>query len=274
MTDSDTPSPESANPESEKTETPAAPSWLTQANITTALAVLAVVLAAAPYVLPPVQAWQVRGGLMAKPGVLVDASKALQKQRVADAAKAATLAIRAHRESIFNDKGDPTIGNGPIKVVEFLDYQCAYCRAAMPAVKDFLAENPDVQLVVKEYPVVHPENSMPLAAIAIQAARAGRYADVHYGFLAHDFHPEIPGAAIAGDVDAITGKAGLNPKALRDGMNDPAIRDQINRTVKLGNDLGIEGTPTFIVGDQMIGGADITALQNAVAAQRALKKPG
>ncbi|HVZ30482.1 MAG TPA: DsbA family protein [Asticcacaulis sp.] len=247
-------------------------SLFTQANITTALAVLAVVLAGAPYMVPQLQSWQVEKGLMARPTVLVDASKALQKQQMAQSAKADRLAINAHRESIFNDKSDPVIGKGPIKVVEFLDYQCAYCRAATPAVRDFLAENPDVQLVVKEYPIVHPDNSAALAALAIAASRAGKYEAVHYGFLGHDFHPEIPNARIAGDVDAITAKAGLDPAALKESMKDPAIQEQINRTINLGISLGINGTPTFIVGDQMVNGADITALQNAVQAQRAASK--
>lgn len=238
-----------------------------QANITTALAVLAVVLAAAPYVAPQVRAWQVQQGLMSRPEMLLTASQALRANQTAKAAAAATQQINAHRNAIFNDPADPVIGKGPIKVVEFLDYQCAYCRAATPAVHAFLAANPDVQLVVKEYPVVHPENSVALAALGIEAYKSGRYEAIHYGFLGHNFHPEAPGN-IEGDVDAIARKAGLDPATLKAGMKDPAIKDQINRTIALGDNLGIDGTPTFVVGDRMINGADITALQAAVAAQR------
>ena len=130
MTDPDTPTTERPAPLSP----PAASrsSWLTQANITTGLAVAALVLAAAPYVVPQLQAWQVRTALLAKPAILQDGFEALQAQKAEQAAMSASEAIKAHHDSIFNDPEDPVIGNprGKIKVVEFLDYLCAYCRAA------------------------------------------------------------------------------------------------------------------------------------------------
>jgi protein-disulfide isomerase len=261
------------DPDTPTTEAPApAPAslfdrLLTQANLTTALAVVAVVLAGASYVVPQVQAWQVKRGLMNNPAMLVDASKALQRKQMAEAAEAASLAIKAHHDSIFNDKNDPVIGKGPIKVVEFLDYQCAYCRAATPAIRDFLNENPDVQLVIKEYPVVHPPVSAALAQVGMAAFRGGHYEPIHYDLL--DATPKSDA-----EMDAILTKAGLDPKTVRDAAISEDVKSHIDRTVTLGSDLGINGTPTFIVGDQMINGADINLLQKAVQAQRSAKKPG
>ena len=240
-------------------------SLFSQANITTGLAVAAVVLAAAPYVVPQIQTWQVRSGLMHKPAVLEDAFEALQTQKAEKAALTSAEAIKAHRDSIFNDKTDPVIGKGPIKVVEFLDYNCAYCRAATPAMKDFLAANPDVQLVVKEYPVVHPPASRTLAAYGYAAFTGGNYAPVHYALLTQQVQTEA-------DMDAILTKAGIDPKAAKAAALSKAVGDQIDRTINLGGDLGINGTPTFIVDDKMVNGADLASLQAAVAAQR--KKAG
>lgn len=254
----ETPSPKPANGLSD---------IFSQANITTGLAALAVVLAAAPYVAPQIRAWEVEKGLLSRPEMLRTASNQLRANEAAKAAVLATQQIKAHHNAIFNDPADPVIGKGPIKVVEFLDYQCAYCRAATPAIKQFLADNPDVQLVIKEYPVVHPENSIALAALGIEAYKSGRYDAIHYGFLDHNFHPEKPGN-IEADVDAIARQAGLDPAGLKSGMNDPAIKDQINKTIDLGGNLGINGTPTFVIGDTLVNGADINALQAAVQAQR------
>ncbi|MEI9904297.1 MAG: DsbA family protein [Asticcacaulis sp.] len=264
MSEPETPTTERVTPR------PAHPLWdvFSQANITTGLAVLAVVLAAAPYVVPKISTYLVEKGLMNKPALLYAANDAYQAQKAKEAAVTATQQIKAHHDAIFNDPSDPVIGAGPIKVVEFLDYQCAYCRAATPQVKAFLAANPDVQLVVKEYPVVHPENSIALAALGIEAFKAGHYEAVHYGFLDHNFHPEISGN-IEGEVSDIVGKAGLDPAALKASMNDPAIKQQINRTIDLGGELGIDGTPTFVIGDTMVNGANMAGLQAAVAAQRA-----
>lgn len=253
---------------------PANPLWdvFSQANITTGLAVLAVVLAAAPYVAPRVSTYLVEKGLMGNVGMLRTASNQLRANDAAQATQLAQQQIKAHHNAIFNDPADPVIGNGPIKVVEFLDYQCAYCRAATPQVKQFLAANPDVQLVVKEYPVIHPQNSIALAAYGIEAYKAGKYEQVHYGFLMHNFHPENPDVKVEGDVNTIIAGAGLDPAVLKAHLNDQDLKDQINRTVDLGSDLGLDGTPAFIVGDTLINGINMAGVQAAVDAQRAAAK--
>ena len=237
-----------------------------QANITTALAVFAAILAVAPYVTPRLQTYIVEKGLMAQPAMLEAANDKLNAQKRAEAAQTSAEAILAPHDSIFNDKLDPVIGNpkAPIKVVEFLDYQCAYCRAATPFVKDFLAANPDVQLVVKEYPVVHGQSSFVLAAYGMAANQQGHYDAVHYAFLTQTLHNQA-------DLEALLTKAGLDVNAATTAAKTPAISDHINKTVALGTDLNITGTPTFIVGDQMVDGADMNALATAVAATRAKK---
>ncbi len=252
MTDSPTP-----------TERPKPSSWLSQANITTALAVVAVVLAATPYVVPQVAAWQVRHGLLAKPAVLQEAFDALQTQKAAQATLTSAEAIKAHRDSIFNDPADPVIGNprGKIKVAEFLDYLCAYCRAGSPQVKAFLEANPDVELVVKEYPVVHPPASVELANIGLAVAKSGHYEEIHYALLDNGLKSE-------GDIDVVLKQQGLDPAAVRTAAKAGAIETHVAKTTDLGSTLGINGTPTFIVGDKMVDGADMTALQAAVVAAR------
>ncbi len=255
MSDTETPA--------SKTETSAP--LFSQANITTGLAVLAVILAGAPYVVPQLQSHLVRNGLMAKPAMVEEAQAALQTERDADAAKQAEVAIAAHHDTIFNDKADPVLGNGPIKVAEFLDYNCAYCRAASPYLKQFLAENPDVTLIVKEYPVVHPPESATLAAYGLAAYGAGKYADVHYALLTEKIHTQA-------DADALMTKAGLDPAQARTAATAPATLEHINRTIMLGSNLGINGTPTFIVGNKMVIGA--SALEAAVKEERARLKKG
>ena len=257
MTDFPTPPSERQNTQTQR------PSWLSQANITTGLALVAVILAAAPYVVPQVQAWQVRHGLLARPAVLQEAFDALQTQKTQQATLTAGEAIKAHRDSIFNDAADPVIGNprGKIKVAEFLDYLCAYCRAGSPQVKAFLEANPDVELIVKEYPVVHPPASVELANIGMAVAKSGHYEEIHYALLDNGLKSE-------GDIDVVLKQQGLDPAAVRTAAKAGAVQGHIAKTIDLGRTLDIEGTPTFIVGDRMVNGADMTALQAAVAAAR------
>ncbi|MBW8733606.1 MAG: thioredoxin domain-containing protein [Asticcacaulis sp.] len=260
-----------SDPQTPETATPdkaskASGTVFSQANITTGLAVLAVILAGAPYVVPQLQAHLVRNGLLERPTMLVDASQKLSADREAEAAKSTETAIAAHHDSLFNDKADPTLGNGPIKVVEFLDYNCAYCRAANPAITQFLADNPDVTLVVKEYPVVHPPESVALAKYALAAYQSGKYADVHGILLTDDQN--------LADLPAITTKAGLDLDKVKADAGSEATAEHIKKTVNLGTSLNISGTPTFIVGNSVVAGADIEKLRAAVDAERTRLKKG
>lgn len=237
-----------------------------QTNITTGLAVLALILAAAPYVVPQLQAHLVRNGLMEKPAVVEEAMQKLSSDREADANRQTELAAAAHHDSIFNDKADPTLGTGPIKLVEFLDYNCAYCRAGEPAIKAFLADNPDVTLVVKQYPVVHPPESIVLAKYALAAYQSGKYAEVHDVLLTDNQN--------LADLKAITAKAGMDLQRVTADAGSAATADHIKKTVMLGTNLGINGTPTFIIGDSVITGTNIEKLKAAVEAERARLKKG
>ncbi len=255
MTDPETPAPDPLKP--------APRALFSQANITTGLALAALILAGAPYVVPQIQAWQVRNGLVSRPAILQEAFEALQAQKAKQATMTAAEAIKAHHDSIFNDPADPVVGNpnGKIKVVEFLDYLCAYCRAASPQVKSFLVANPDVKLIIKEYPVVHPPSSVELAHLGMAVAKSGHYEEIHYALLDNATKTE-------GDIDVVLKQQGLDPAKVRTYAKDGAIEDHVAKTIDLGQTLGINGTPTFIVGDQTINGANLPDLQAAVAAQR------
>lgn len=262
MSDTETP-----EPRAPKAETPARPPALfSQANVTTGLAVLAVILAGAPYVVPQLQAHLVRNGLMEKPAVLEEAMQKLSTDREAEASRSTEAAIAAHHDSIFNDPADPTLGTGPIKIVEFLDYNCAYCRRGEPVIKAFLAENPDVTLVVKEYPVVHPPESIVLAKYGLAAYQNGKYAAVHDVLLTDDQN--------LSDLKTITAKAGLDLARVSADASSQATAEHIKNTVTLGTNLGISGTPTFIVGNTVVAGADVEKLRAAVEAERQRLKKG
>lgn len=262
MSEPDTPAPE-------KPDTDSSPFSLgeifSQANITTALAVLAVILAGAPYVMPRVAGLLTQKGLLSRPAMLTDAARQLQADATRDSEKRMTEQIRAHRDSIFNDPADPVLGKGPIKLVEFMDYQCAFCRAGEPALQQFLKDNPDVQLVVKEYPVVHPPVSVQLAQIGLAAYQAGKYANVHDALLTEQLKSDA-------DLDALLSKAGLDPAATRKAASQADATGHVMKTVTLGENLDITGTPTFIIGEHAINGTNIGALQAAVEAERARRQ--
>ena len=238
----------------------------TQANLTTGLAVFATLLAVAPYALPQLQSFQVQRGLMAHPVMLESAIAKLRADKKAAAAKQATEAVKSHQDSLFADPTDPVLGNpkAQVRVVEFLDYNCGYCRAASPEVKAFLAANPDVAIVVKELPIINA-SSRPLASYALAASLAGHYEEVHYAFM--DSHVKTEQ-----DVFDILTRLRLDPNALKAVAASKDVQEHIDRVTQLSSDLGIDGTPAFVVNGNLINGADLNGLKVAVAAARASKK--
>jgi protein-disulfide isomerase len=158
--------------------------------------------------------------------------------------------------------GDP---NGKITLVEFFDYRCPYCKAAEPGLEKLLAANPDVRLVLKEFPILDVEDqshiSEDAARDALAAIPQGRYAQVHNALLAEHHLDE---AAIH-DVLSRNGVDLAKVQALSGGK---PISDHLAENHALARDLGIDGTPAFVIGDAVISGARLDDIQAAITAAR------
>lgn len=234
-------------------------------NMALALAAGAFVLAAAPYVVPQVQSLIVRGGVLSGPKVLEDGYEALQAHNEAEAAKAFETAYKAN-ESVLIHPEDPILGNpnAPITIVEFQDYLCGYCRRIAPQLATFLKENPDVRIVVKEYPVI-TQNSRLLAALALATRDSGKYEAVHNAIYAVDLKSDE-------DVNALLTSVGLNPAEIIAKSQSAEVQGHIDETLKMGNSLGLTGTPAFIIDGVLVGGADMKQIETLVATQRSKAK--
>ena len=225
--------------------------------------------AAAPAAVPddlPVDAIRqiIREYLIEHPEVLIEAQQALQAKRDAQEAEQERQAIQRHRDEIFLDPDAPVAGNpdGAVILVEFFDYRCGYCRRVTPTLEALLAENDDVRLVYKEFPILGPEST--LAARAALASRAqGGYGPFHVALMESD------GAFDLDHILAVARSVGLDPERLAQDMDEPAIDTLIERNAVLANALGVRGTPAFVIGDRMIGGAlPLAEFRTAIADAR------
>ncbi|MEM1005944.1 MAG: thioredoxin domain-containing protein, partial [Pseudomonadota bacterium] len=99
---------------------------------------------------------QVRDYLLENPGVIVEAITLLEQQQAVAEAQADKELVAANAEELFNDGYSWVGGNpdGDITLVEFLDYRCGYCRRAVPEVASLLAEDGNIRLVIKEFPIL------------------------------------------------------------------------------------------------------------------------
>ena len=205
----------------------------------------------------------VRDALKSDPSILSDAIVSLRAQ--ADHAQAvdARAALERDRAALAPAAGDMVIGRGSVTLTEFYDPRCPYCRKVLPDLDQLGASDSRLRLVEKLIPILGPGSVLEAKAIAA----AGRQ------HLASALQHALMNDSAAPDetrVIDLARQAGLDTGRLQRDMADPAILAGLQKNIALAQDLGITGTPSFVVGDRIIPGAvDLTTLRQAVAAARA-----
>lgn len=204
--------------------------------------------------------------LMSDPKILQRMSVALESTLRTEERAQSTAAIASMQDLIFNDPGQVVVGNpdGDVTLVEFFDYNCGYCRSALPDMATLLAEDPNLRVVFKEFPILSNE-SIDAARVAVLVGNS----DADYW----SFHEAL--FSSRGKVDkkaalAAAADAGLNPVTLELDMGTPSVANTIQTSYEIAKALNITGTPTYIIGNEVIPGAiGIDELRSRIANMRA-----
>tara|TARA_R100000365_G_scaffold1588_1_gene5333 strand:- start:3217 stop:4092 length:876 start_codon:yes stop_codon:yes gene_type:complete len=189
--------------------------------------------------------------LLANPRLLERMSVELEAQVRAEESERARIALAAMEEEIYNDPANIVLGNpdGDVTLVEMFDYNCGYCRQVVADVMALVEEDPNLRVILKEFPILS-QNSVDAARIAILVARS----EVNY----QDFHTALFSSRGQVDTQAALAAAeslGLSRVSLELEMGAPDVSEALQRTYTIAQALGISGTPTFIIGDEVIPGA-------------------
>jgi protein-disulfide isomerase len=189
--------------------------------------------------------------LLKHPEVIIQAVEAYQANLQADKDKAAKEALTKRESDLLHDPATQVLGNAAsdCAIVEFFDNQCPYCQANEPEIQKLLKDDGKVKLVLKEFPILGPV-SLVASKAALASVKQGKYPQFHEALLAHKGHYDK--AAL---VDEIAKSVGLNIDQLHKDMDSPEIQAEIDKNLELGRALDINGTPGFVIGDQIIGGA-------------------
>jgi protein-disulfide isomerase len=192
----------------------------------------------------------VREYLLSNPEVLRDALAELERRQVAMAEAKATAVIIKNAKAIFRSEDDLVMGNpnGTITMVEFLDYNCGYCKRAYPEVHELIKDNKDLRVVIKEFPVLGPGSEIAARA-ALAARKQGKYAEFYHALMQHR------GGKTETSVLTMAADVGLDLEQLKNDMADPAIVAVITRNYQLAEALTINGTPAFVIADRIEHGA-------------------
>lgn len=202
-----------------------------------------------------------------EPETIMKAIEVLKQRDQQQQMAVAKEAVAKHKERIYNEPTSPVLGNpkGDVTIVEFFDYACGYCKMAQPIVEELLKSDKNIRFIAKEFPILG-ESSVLGARAALASVKQKKYEQFHAALMNNR------GAINDNTINDIAQRVGLDAAQLKRDMNDKAIDDIIATNRKLGNDLGVRGTPMFIIGDMVNPGAmDAEALKKAVADARAKK---
>lgn len=150
--------------------------------------------------------------------------------------------------------------NGSITLVEFTDYACGYCRMSEEHVAQLVKDNPDLRVVIREWPIF--EGSDKAALVALAAAKQGKYSAFHSAMFAKGAPTEATIAASAAEV-------GLDMELAREFASSAEARAELAKNIDLARQIGFGGTPSWVVGGQAFEGAiGVAALQEAIDAAK------
>jgi protein-disulfide isomerase len=206
----------------------------------------------------------IRAYLMANPEVLVEAMQELERKQDSQRDTVAQKAMLQHENELLRDPESPISGNpdGDVTIVDFNDYQCPYCKRAYSAVKSVVAADGKVKIVYKDLPILG-EPSRIAAFAALAARNQGKHGPLHSALM------EYSGKLDRDRIMEIARSVGLDVAQLQTDMEDPKLKQIIERNSALAAALGVRGTPAFVIGKQFVPGAvDADALKQLIADAR------
>lgn len=203
----------------------------------------------------------VRDALKTDPSILTDAVAAMQSKASEQKATSALDVVRHNKAQLGDSTSDIVLGNphGTLSVVEFYDPRCPYCRKVLPDLDALVAAEPDLKLVEKVIPVLGPNSVLDSQAI-MAAGLQNAYKPFQQALMADTSAPGMDRIRHA------AGKAGLDVDRLVKDMKSPAVTAALAQNVALARSIDLDGTPTFIIGEQQIipGAVSLEELKSAV----------
>ncbi|QWG21437.1 DsbA family protein [Bradyrhizobium sediminis] len=196
----------------------------------------------------------VRNYLLAHPEVLEEAMTELSKRQSAAEAEKHQAGVTKNAEAIFNSPRDVTVGNkaGDVTMVEFFDYNCPYCKRAMTDMMALMKSDPKLKVVLKEFPVLGPssvEAAQVGIAVHMQDASGKKYLDFHQKLL------NGRGQVDKARAMAAAKEVGVDMARLEKDLASPEVRATLEQNFKLAEAMGMNGTPSYVIGKQVVIGA-------------------
>lgn len=186
----------------------------------------------------------VRDYILDNPEVLIDSLNAYAEMERANASVQSEQVARENLAALLNEEHAPSAGvdpaNATVAVIEFFDYHCAYCKRASAFVRKLVKDDPAVKVVFREFPILRKESEFA-AEYALATRNQGKYADFHFALF------DEGGLMTEDRLNAVAEKLGVDQNLVEQALEDASIEESIDETHRIATEMGISGTPTFII---------------------------
>ncbi len=179
----------------------------------------------------------VRDTIRDDPGLIVEALNSYAENHVKDTARKYLPELLSEESGYVAGKN---VASAKIAVIEFFDYHCGFCKRGAGFVQELTRSDPSVKVSFREYPIMREESEIA-SRYALAARAQGKYPELHFAML------KEPGVMTADRIREIAGKLGLDVKRLEKDQANPDFDTIIDNDRRAAQEMGIDGTPTFIV---------------------------
>jgi protein-disulfide isomerase len=210
----------------------------------------------------------VRDYLIAHPEVLQEAMAELEKRQSVAESEKHRSAVKEHAQALFSSPRQVNLGNpqGNVTFVEFFDYNCGYCKRAMTDMLTLMKSDPKLKVVLKEFPVLGPgsvEAAQVAVAVNMQDKTGKKYIEFHQKLLGGR------GQADKAHALAVAKEIGMNTAQIEKDMAGPEVQATLQESFKLAEALGLNGTPSYVIGsDVVVGAVGLPALEEKINTAR------
>ena len=192
--------------------------------------------------------------LLRNPEVLQEVLIELEKRQSVAEAEKAKAAVKSNATLLFNSPRHVVVGNpkGDVTLIEFFDYNCGFCKRALADLVDLMKGDPNLRVVLKEFPVLG-EGSVEAAKVAIAAHMQDKSGKKYF-----DLHQKLLGSrgpANKARALAVAKEVGYDVARIERDMASDEVKATIAESMKLAEALGLNGTPSYVVGDNVVIGA-------------------
>ena len=174
----------------------------------------------------------------------------LQAYELRQQQKAARQTLSAEDESLYRSTVSYVAGNpdGDVTLIEFFDYNCSFCRQSMKDLMTLIKTDPNLKVIFKEFPILG-EGSFFAARAAVASMKQGKYMEFHMALM------QIRGTADKNNVLEIAEEVGMDLVKLVKEMQAPYVTKEINEVLRTASAIGVNGTPAYVVGENVLSGA-------------------